>query len=50
MGFLLMAMGTIIWLSRFFMYDAQKSHPEIQVLGLEYLFATGTNIAGYDEK
>mmetsp|Transcript_7363 Transcript_7363/g.17688 ORF Transcript_7363/g.17688 Transcript_7363/m.17688 type:complete len:174 (+) Transcript_7363:141-662(+) len=50
MGFLLMAMGTVIWLTRFFMYDAQKSHPEIQVLGLEYLLATGTNIAGYDEK
>ena len=47
MAFLLMLGGTVIWLTRLLMYDAQKAHPEIQVLGLEYLLAAGKE-AGYE--
>lgn len=36
---LLMGMGSTIWLTRYLLYDAQKRHPEIQILGLHYLFS-----------
>ena len=43
---LMMLFGTIIWTVRFFLYDAQKNHPEIQVLGIGYLLNTA---AGSEE-
>lgn len=44
---LMMLFGTIIWTVRFFLYDAQKNHPEIQVLGIGYLLNTA---AGAEEE
>lgn len=36
---LLMVMGSLVWVSRFFAYDAQKEHPEIEVMPLEAFFS-----------
>jgi|MDSY01.2.fsa_nt_gb hypothetical protein len=37
-SFLLMLLGSFIWVSRYYAYDAQKEHPEIEVLPLRSFF------------
>lgn len=37
-SFLIMILGSMVWVTRFFAYDAQKEHPEIEVMPLEAFF------------